>query len=107
MTNARTDRERGRVEEEEAEGWGRRQSKDRKMNREGRKLVDFVEERRWSVFNGDIKGNESEEFPFTWGKGNTVIDYVMGSMEVRDKIIEMRVGDKMDSDYHPLEVKIR
>lgn len=68
---------------------GRRQSKDRKMNREGRKLVDFVEKRGWSVFNGDIKGDESEEFTFTWGKRNTVIDHVMGSMEVRDRIIKM------------------
>lgn len=103
--NARTGRERGRVEKEEGEGWGGRQSKDRKMNREERKLVDFV--REGSVFNGNIKGDESEKFTFTWGKGNTVIDYVMGSMEVRDRIIEMWVGNKMDSDHHPLEVRIR
>lgn len=41
------------------------------------------------------------------GKGNTVIDYVMGSVAVRERIIEMRVEDKMDSDHHPLQVKIR
>lgn len=78
------------------------------MNRKGRKLVDFVEERRCSVFNGDIKGDErARNSRLHGGKGNTVIDYVMGSMEVRNRIIEMRVGDKMDSDYHPLEVRIR
>lgn len=63
--NARTGKERGRIEEKEMEGIGRgeRQSKDRKMNGEGRKLLAFVEEKGWSLFNGNI--NENGEFIFT------------------------------------------
>lgn len=49
--NARTGKERGRIEEEEMEGIGRgeRQSKDRKINGEERKLLAFVEEKEWSL----------------------------------------------------------
>lgn len=86
--NVRTGREGGNVEEEGQE-WGLRQSKDRKMNREGRLLVDFAEGKGWSIFNENIRGDESGKFTFTGGKGNTVIDYVMGSVEVRERIIEM------------------
>lgn len=88
-------------------GKGGRRSKNGKINREGRILVDFVEERGWSVFNGNIKGDEEGEFTYTGGKGNIVIDYVIGSGEVKEKIAEMRIGDKMDSDHHPLEMTIR
>lgn len=35
-----------------------------------------------------------------------VIDYVMGSEEVREKIAATRIGDRMESDHHPLEVRI-
>lgn len=61
----------GRVEEEGMEGIGNgeRQSKDEKMNGEGRKLVAFVEEKEWSLFNGNIKGDENGEFTFTGGEG--------------------------------------
>lgn len=36
-----------------------------------------------------------------------VIDYVMGNMELKDKVLEMRIGDKLDSDYQPVEITMR
>lgn len=35
-----------------------RRSKDCNVNREGRKLCDFVEEQGWTIFNGNIRGDE-------------------------------------------------
>lgn len=35
-----------------------------------------------------------------------MIDYVIGDGEVRDKVCRMVVGEKVDSDHHPLEVTI-
>lgn len=35
-----------------------------------------------------------------------VIDYVIGDGEVRDKVCRMVVGERVDSDHHPLEVTI-
>jgi len=47
--------------EREDEGKRIRNSKDRKMNREGKLLVEFLEERGWGILNGctteDEKGN--------------------------------------------------
>jgi hypothetical protein len=57
------------------EEWIRfRKSKDKKINGDGKKLIGFIEEREWSIFNGCVRGHEEGEFTFTVGKGNTVID---------------------------------
>jgi len=108
--NARTGREGGRVEMEEEgrerEREGKRRSKDGKMNKEGKRLVEFLEEIGWSIFNGDIKGDE-EEFTFAGGRGNTVIDYIIGSEDVRSKVDNMKIGDRVDSDHHPVEVMLK
>jgi len=55
------------------------------MNREGRLLVDFLEKKGWGILNGSKKDNEQEEYTFTEGIGNTMIDYVMGE-EMREKV---------------------
>lgn len=51
--NARTAREGGKAdwEREEDEKIGRR-SRDNKMNKGGRLLVDYIRERRWVIVNG-------------------------------------------------------
>jgi len=36
--------------------------------------------------------------------GSTVIDYVIGDEETKESIRKMRIGDKVDSDHHPLEI---
>lgn len=100
----------GEIEERKAEVGEeerKRRSKDEKINGEGRKLVEFIEGKGWSIFNGGIRGDEEGEYTFTGGKGNTVIDYVIGGEEVKDRIKRMRIGDKVDSDHHPLEVWIK
>lgn len=43
---------------------------------------------------------------FTGVKGNTVIDYIIGDSEVRDKILRMTVWDRVDSDHHLVEVRL-
>lgn len=57
--------------------------------------MEFITERGWSIFNGDIKGDDTEgddtegEFTFTGGKGSTVIDYVIGDKEVKERVKRM------------------
>jgi hypothetical protein len=83
--NARTGTEGGGIdtegdaEGERGEGKRVRKSKDGKVNREKRKLEEFVEEKGWGIFNGCTREDEEEEFTFTGGKGNTVIDYGIGA----------------------------
>ncbi|XP_024883827.1 uncharacterized protein LOC112462336 [Temnothorax curvispinosus] len=106
--NARTGQKGGRIEEEEGGGLGEgRRSKDKKVDREGRLLVNSLEERGWEIFNGNVRGDEEGEFTFTGGKGDTVIDYIIGEGEVREKIVSMVVGERVDSDHHPLEIVVR
>lgn len=97
------------VGEEKEEGGerGKRQSKDRKINGEKRKMVDFLEEKGWRIFNGNVRGDEEGEYTFTGGRGNTVIDYVLGGEEVKERVKRMRIGDRIETDHHPLEVWIR
>ena len=66
--------------------------------------MNFVEETGWSIFNGNIRGDEEGEFTYTGGRGSTVIDYVIGDEEVREKILELKKGDRIDSDHHTIKV---
>lgn len=68
--NARTGKNGGGYEREECELRIRR-SKDEKVNGEGRKLIEFVEENGWGIFNGC-----KEEIR----KGNT---YSQGGREIQ------------------------
>lgn len=36
-----------------------------------------------------------------------MIDYVVGSEDVRSKVSNLRIGNRVDSDYHPLEVLLK
>jgi len=58
------------------------------VDREDRKLIEFVEEKGWEIFNGNMRGDEEGEYTFTGGKGNTVIDYIMGSKDVKEELKE-------------------
>jgi len=112
--NARTGEEGGGIDfntagdkEEKEEGKRIRKSKDKTLNAEGRRLVSFLEEKGWEIYNGCIKGDEEGEFTFTGGRGNSVIDYVIGDEETRDHIRGMRIGERVESDHQPLEIKIK
>lgn len=84
-----------------------RQSKDEKVNRGGRKLINLIEEMGRSIFNGCTKGDEKGEFTFTAGRGNTVIDYIIGEKRMWDRIERIKVGEKVDFDHQLVEVWIK
>lgn len=67
-------------------------------------MVEFIEKRGWCIYNRVVRGDKEGEYTFTGGKGNTVIDYIIKDIEVRDRIIRMTVGDWVDSDHHPIKV---
>lgn len=81
-----------------------RESKDKKMNREGKKLCSFLEEQGWSVLNGNYRRDEEEEWTYVGERGNSVIDYVIGDNRTRERIVEFRVKDRIDSDHRPITV---
>lgn len=64
-------------------GEGRKQSKDCRIDIEGKILVEFLKESGWIIFNDGIDGDEEKKFTFTRSRGCTMIDYVMGNEQVR------------------------
>lgn len=82
--------------EEGSGGEKGRNSKDDKINRDEKKLVELIEDKGWSIFNGNVSGNEEGEYIFTGGKGYTVIDYVIGDQEVRGRIKRISIGDRIN-----------
>lgn len=90
------------------QGWVRKQSsKDRKLDREGRKLLEVIDEVGMQIFNGAVERDIMGEFTYTGGRGSTVIDYVVEGLEEKERVVEMKIGDNCDSDHHPLEVYVR
>lgn len=77
------------------------------MNKDGKVLVRFLKEIGWGILNGCMDGDEEGEYTFTGGKENTVIDYVIGDEEVRERVGKLRIGERVDSDHHPVEVWIK
>lgn len=74
--NAKTKKEEGSVavqngEREET----RRESKDKKINREEKKLIKFIGKRGWTIINGGMKRDEKGEWTYTKGRGESVINY--------------------------------
>lgn len=66
----------------------------------------WLEGKGWGILNGCTNGDEEGEYTFTGGRGNTVIDLVLGDEKVRERIMSLRIGESIDSDHHPLEVEI-
>lgn len=78
--------------------WGKeiggKRSKDKKIDKERRMLVELIEEKGCKVINGSMEGDEEGEYTFIGGKGNTVIDFVIGDVEVEEKIKKLKVEDR-------------
>jgi len=77
---------------------GRKEKEEQKINVEDKKLLEWVKENGWEIFNG-MKGDEEGEFTFTGGRRNTTIDFVLGDEEVRKEINGIRIGDRIDLDH--------
>jgi len=55
--------------------------------------------------NGCTVGDEEGEFTFTGGMGNSVIDYVLGDEEMRERVISLKIEERIDSDHQLVVVK--
>lgn len=54
-----------------------------------------------------MKGYEERKFTFTGGKRNSTINYAIGGEEIRERIESLKIGDRIKSDHHPVEIKIK
>lgn len=104
--NTRTGEKGGWMKEEKMkeDGKGRR-SKDKKING-GKKMIECIESRGWSILNGSVKGDEEGEFTYVEGR-ETVIDYIIGNENIREKIEKLKIGEEVDSDHLPMIASIK
>jgi len=54
--------------------------------------------------NGAKEGDKEGEMTFTGGRGETVIDYVIGDRGAWEKIKKLEVGKEVDSDHQSVTV---
>ncbi|TGZ53205.1 hypothetical protein DBV15_01533 [Temnothorax longispinosus] len=73
----------------------------RRRNAEGRKLLEFIEEEGLGILNTD------GEFTFTGGRGESVIDYVIGNQEIWEKAEEINIGEAIYSDHQPITIRVK
>lgn len=66
--------------------------KDKKMNKEGSKLLKLLEEAGLVIWNGNVEGDQEGEFTYARERGCSVIDYVIGEEDVR-KLRRMVIVD--------------
>lgn len=106
--NARTGEKGSRWERKTGKEEERGQrSKDKKGNREGRLLIEALEEAGWWIFNGRGKGDEEGEWTYAGGRGEKVLDYVMGNEEIWEKVRKIKVENRINSDHFPVVVWIK
>ena len=74
-------------------------SKDKIVNRNGKRLMDFVDDLGGIVLNGRTNGDASAEFSFCGGGGSSVIDYCICSHSLLSYIDEFSVACKPYSDH--------
>jgi len=94
----------GKDERGEEEG---RRSRDKKVNKEGKYLVERLGEVGWFVFNGCGKGDELGSWTYAGGRGESVIDYVLGDGEAWDRVERLEVKNRIESDHFPIEVWLK
>lgn len=65
-----------------------RNSKHKKLDREGKRLLDLLEETRWFIYKGNTRRKEEKKFTYA-GIGDTVIDYILAEEIIRVLIVRM------------------
>ena len=105
--NARIGIEGGWEESEIVNEVVKRNSKDKKINGEGREMLKMVEERGWIIMNGQKRGDEMGEWTYEKDDRKTVIDYGIVNWSAWERIKELKVGDRIESDHQPIEVLIK
>lgn len=70
-------------------------AKDKKVTRNGRKLLEALEE-VLIIWNENVKGDRKREYTYVGERGCSVIDYIIGEEEALNKMRKVQVEDRID-----------
>jgi hypothetical protein len=78
-------------------------SKDATLNDRGKKLLEFMEGCNLTILNGSTVGDSMGEFTSYQYNGASIVDYMVVSTDIRDKINHLRIPNITPfSDHTPL-----
>lgn len=95
--NARTGNEGGSIKENEKKARATRNSKDKVVYKEGRILINKIEERGWQILNGSF--DKEGGWTYIGEAGASVVDYVIVNEKAEENIRWMNESDRTDTDY--------
>ncbi|KAJ3660702.1 hypothetical protein Zmor_005140 [Zophobas morio] len=61
----------------------------------------------WEILNGNKEGDEEGEWTYVGARGESIIDYGIVNEEAWEEIESFKVGERVESDHMPLEIKIK
>lgn len=103
--NARTGNEGGLIVYEEEKGEGKRRSKDKTINREGKVLLNKLQEKGWMILNDS--GEKEGGWTYIGERETSVIDYAVVNEKAREEIETVIKGERTESDHVPIEVTLK
>lgn len=95
--NAITGNEGEQIVYEEEKGKEGRRSKDKIINKEGRVMLNKLQERGWMILNGS--GEEEGSWTYIGERGALVIDYVVTNDKATEEIERVEEGLRTKSDH--------
>ena len=88
--------------ESEVERW----SKDKVINKQGKILIQELEERGWCVLNGNTKGDEEGDYTYIGESGQSVIDYGLVNQTAQQLVVYFKIDNRWESDHLPVIIEI-
>lgn len=97
--NVRTDTE-GEIWDEDGEK-EKKGNRNTMVNKEGKELIEWLEENRVSILNGEIDGDKDEDFTYLKAREYTVMNYMIKKRD-GDKKGRIEINIRTVSDYLPV-----
>ena len=86
---------------------GKRKSKDKVINLEGEKLIDFCIKENFYIMNGNYPQDLEGDFTYISKLGTSTIDYILVTEELRERVNIFKINDICFSNHNILSLEIK
>ncbi|XP_059224641.1 uncharacterized protein LOC131997617 [Stomoxys calcitrans] len=86
---------------------GPRKSKDKELNTNGRRYIDYCNEHNLVILNGQTLGDEDGNFTYLSNTGTSVNDICSVSINMLQYVESFKVVDKIWSDHLPITLNLK
>lgn len=96
----------GELERQKGADSHTRNSMDSVVDKEGRAMIDLLEDHGFEILNGRSEGDWEGHITHTDYRSKSVIDYAACNYEMSPYISTMKIGNKTQSDHFPIEIAL-